>query len=176
MLWFYVVGSIVVIFGVSVFFGAPYIPSRRQDVRRLFTEPGGVKLSKNDVLLDLGSGDGVVLREAADLGAKAIGYEIHPFFVILSKFLSRKYSNLTIKLANGWTRSFPSDVTLVYIFSVGRDGKRLTRLMERETRRLGRPLRLVCYGNPLPNLAAVKNFEAYSLYEFDPKTLHLTEA
>lgn len=82
MIWAYLIGAVVVFIGISAFFGAPYIPTLRRDVRRMFDELAPI--SKSDVVLDLGSGDGVVLREITKRGAKAVGYELHPFFVGVS--------------------------------------------------------------------------------------------
>ena len=170
MLWVYVVGCLVVALGASAFFGAPYVPSRRRDVRRMFDEL--VPISSDDVVLDIGSGDGIVLREVSRRGARAIGYEIHPFFFILSKILSFGDSRVNVRLVNAWTTQFPNDVTVLYAFSVGRDGVKLARTVQKEVERLGRPLKLVCYGNALPGIVPAESFEAYFLYIFRP--LHRT--
>lgn len=172
MLWVYVVGAVVVLIGASVFFGAPYVPSKRRDVKRLFDEMAPI--GHNDVVLDIGSGDGVVLREASRRGAKAIGYEIHPLFVVLSRILSRRDNRVVVRWANVWASSFPDDVTLIYAFSVRRDGRRLANKVLHEASRLKRPLVLVCYGNPLPGRHPAREQGAYYGYRFDP--LHSSEA
>src|SRR5680860_1758140 len=86
-LWLFFV-TIAIFFGAVVFRGAPYVPSQKfyinQALRELYP------ISNKDLLIDIGSGDGVVLREASKLGARAIGYEINPFLVIISRLLSRK--------------------------------------------------------------------------------------
>ncbi|MFZ1250708.1 MAG: methyltransferase domain-containing protein [Candidatus Microsaccharimonas sp.] len=164
MLWIYIVGMIVVFVGISVFFGAPYVPTRKPDLVRMFDELAPI--GKADVVLDLGSGDGLVLREASRRGARAVGYEIHPLFVGISKLWSFSDKNVTVKWANAWNEPFPDDVTLVYAFAVGRDGKKLMQKMQREADRLGRPLSVVCYGNPLPGREPVRTYEAYALYIF----------
>lgn len=169
MVWVYLFGAIVAIVGGSVFFGAPYVPSHRKDIRRLFDEC--VPVSESDTVLDIGSGDGVVLREASRRGARAVGYEIHPLFVGISKVLSWNDPNVQVQWANAWTAPFPESVTLVYIFSVGRDGPKLARKMQHEADTLGRPLTLACYGNALPDRKPTQAFGAYYLYVFEP--LHL---
>lgn len=169
MLGVYILGAIFVFIGMSVFFGAPYVPSRRRDVRRMFDTLR--PLDKTDVVLDIGSGDGVVLREVSKRGATAVGYEIHPLFVGISKTLSRGDARVRIELTNAWFAPFPDDVTVVYAFSVGRDGARLKRKVQSEAQRLHRELILICYGNPLPGLQPDRRFEAYLLYTFQP--LHL---
>lgn len=165
-MWVYLVGLLVVFVGLSAFFGAPYVPTRRRDLRRLFDEL--YPLTPNDVVLDIGSGDGVVLREVSRRGARAVGYEIHPLFYGISKLLSRTDKRVRVALVNAWAAPFPNDVTMVYAFSVGRDGKRLEAKVQQETNRLARPLTFVCYGNALPGRAPTREFEAYYLYAFEP--------
>ena len=162
----YIIGGIILLFGFVVFFGAPYVPSQKKYIRRAFDDV--YKLSKKDHLVDIGSGDGVVLRVAAQYGAKATGYEINPALVGISRLLSLRYPKVTTKLANAWTANFPDDTTIVYIFSVRRDGRKITKMMQRESQRLNRPLKLLCYGNPLHTVEPDKTFEAYELYTFRP--------
>lgn len=169
MLVIYIIGGLAVLIGISAFFGAPYVPSLRKDVRRMFDEL--VPVSKGDVVLDIGSGDGVVLREASKRGAKAVGFEIHPLFVLISKIASLGDRRVDVRWTNGWTTPFPNEVTLIYMFGVGRDGSKLVNVVQREANRLGRPLTLVCYGNALPEKTPHQAFEAYYLYTFEP--LHL---
>lgn len=164
MTWVYVIGIIVVILGASVFFGAPYVPSRRKDVRRMFENL--YPLSKDDVVFDAGSGDGVILREASNYGARAVGYEINPVYWLVSILLCRGNNKITIKLRNFWIEPFPDNATLLYIFAVSRDGKKLVTKLTNHRKRVGRPFTVVCYGSPLPGLKPVREFEAYHLYNF----------
>lgn len=166
MVWVYIVGAIVVVLGFSVFFGAPYVPTRRRDLMRMFDEL--YPLTASDVVIDVGSGDGVVLREASRRGAASVGYEINPLFAVLSKWLSRNDTNVTVSVANFWTARFPQETTVIYAFAVERDGKKLAKKVQAEANRLAKPLTLICYGNPLPNVVVVRTFEAYHLYEFRP--------
>lgn len=166
MLWIYIVGCILVLVGISVFFGAPYVPSLRRDIKSLFDE--FTPVAKGDVVLDIGSGDGIVLREVSRRGANAVGYEIHPLFVGISKLLSLGDRRVLVRWVNAWTAPFPDDVTLIYAFTVGRDGAKLSKKVQGEANRLGRPLTIVCYGNPLPGRTPARSFEAYHLYSFEP--------
>ncbi len=172
MLWTYIIGAVVLVLGFSVFFGAPYVPSRRRDLKRMFDELYPV--SKYDLLVDLGSGDGLILREASRRGAKAVGYEISPLLVTLSKWFSWNDKKVTIYLANHWLAKFPEKTTVVYAFSVERDASKLKKKLQSEADRLKKPLILICYSSPLPNTQPIRTFEAYHLYEFYP--LQVTEA
>jgi len=61
----------------------PYFPTQSSDLRLIVKS---LNLSKNDILFDLGSGDGKILLSAARLTPmkKGVGVEIHPFLVTLS--------------------------------------------------------------------------------------------
>ncbi len=165
---FWILFGIILAFGFVVFFGAPYVPSRRKHIRAAFDEL--YKLDSKDVLLDLGAGDGVVLREAARYGAQAVGYELNPLLVWVTRLLSRKYPTVQAKLANIWTTPFPDDTTIVYLFSDARDIKRLTRRIEDETTRLEHTLYVLSYGFELPGYTSIGQQGAYHLYEI--KALH----
>jgi hypothetical protein cdivTM_09943 len=90
-------GIIIAVFLLTVFFGAPYVPTHKKELIKLFEK---LKLSKNDILADIGSGDGVVLKTASNFSAKSIGFEINPFLVLISKNKTKKlqkYTNLFSK-------------------------------------------------------------------------------
>lgn len=169
MTWFYIVGGIVALLGFSVFVGAPYVPSRRRDLKNMFNEL--YPLSSSDTVIDVGSGDGIILREASLRGATAVGYEISPLLVAISKWLSRHDPKVSITMANFWLTKFPNETTVIYAFSVERDAQRLTKKIQNEATRLGKPLTLICYGSPLPKKPAERTFEAYHLYLFEPVKL-----
>jgi hypothetical protein len=164
MIWI-AIGILLVTFGYVVFFGAPYVPSHRKEVRLAFREL--FPLSDQDTVVDIGSGDGVVLREAARLGARAIGFEINPILVGISRLLSRN-TNIRIEMANFWYRSFPKETTLVYIFGVSRDNQRVIQKLQREANRLKRPVHLMTYGPYLTELSPVKKHRGHHLYVFHP--------
>lgn len=162
-----IIFSIVVIaFGFVVFWGAPYVPSHRKEAQEAFAilHP----LTKKDVVVDLGSGDGVVLRTAAIKGAKAIGYELNPLLVFISRLLSRRFQGIEIHTGNFWQRHLPSDTTVVYVFSVTRDMAKLETKLQGEADHLGRSFHLVLYAMKLPTKKPSKQHRAHSLYAFTP--------
>jgi hypothetical protein len=161
----FIVICVFVFFGIVVFVGAPYIPSHKKDVKRAFEYFG---LSSADTLIDIGSGDGIILRTASTFGAKAVGYEINPILVGISRLLSRRDARVEVFLQNAWTANLPESTTIVYAFSVNRDEGKLIRLLQREANRLNVPLKLLCYGSPFKRMIAVDIYEAYHLYIFQP--------
>jgi SAM-dependent methyltransferase len=157
---------VVLTFGLVVFRGAPYVPSHRSEVTRAFREL--YPISSKDVLLDVGSGDGVILREAAKRGARAIGYEINPILVMISRLLAKGNKQISTTFADFWLKDFPNDTTIVYAFAVSRDIEKLRRKMQNEADRLRRPLHLMVYGASLVEYPVTKKLRGHHLYLFVP--------
>jgi len=166
MIWLVIIWIIVLTFGIVILRGAPYVPSLKRYVHQAFTEL--YQLNSKDVLVDAGSGDGVVLRIAAKHGARAIGYKINPILVMLSRFLSRRNKKITVKLADFWLAKLPKDTTVVYAFTASPYVKKMAVKMQHEADRLGRPLRFIIHGNLLDGRQADKQAGPYSLYTFSP--------
>lgn len=161
-----IVWLIVLTFGFIVFRGAPYVPSRRLYIKEAFSKL--YRLKSKDVLVDVGSGDGIVLRVASEFGARAIGYELNPILALISRLLSHGNKNISIRLSDFWLTPLPDDTTVVYAFIVSRDVKKFIKKMQREASRMGRPVHLILYGNTLPGYEPVKRLQGYQLYMFSP--------
>jgi SAM-dependent methyltransferase len=119
-------------------------------------------------VLDLGSGDGKVLRAASRRGAKAVGYELHPLLVGITKLLSRGDKNVAVHWGNFWNVPFPDNTTVVYMFGDGRDIERFTKKIEAEASRLHRQLHVISYGFVLPRHTCIKQLGAHNLYAVRP--------
>lgn len=66
--------------------GAPYVPARKDRIKTVIQL---IQPQAGDRIVDLGSGDGRVVRELAKSGATVDGYEIQLLLVLWSKFISR---------------------------------------------------------------------------------------
>jgi SAM-dependent methyltransferase len=100
---------------VGVGIGAPWLPLRRRDIPDGFSL---VDIGANDVVIDLGSGDGRLLVEAAKRGAKVIGYELNPFLVWWSRHRLKSYElRATIHRQNLLDADL-SEATVIYIFGI----------------------------------------------------------
>lgn len=166
MVWMWLVLILVLTFGLVTFRGAPYVPSRRRYIKQAFTEL--YPLGDTDLLVDIGSGDGVVLRTASEYGAKAVGLELNPILVVISRILSRRDKNVTINLADFWLTPLPDQTTVVYGFMVTRDIKKVAIKLQHETDRIGRPLTFISYGNSIRGREYDKKLAGYTLYTFAP--------
>lgn len=162
---------IVVMFLATALTGAPYVPTHRKEVHESFRKLR--PLTANDVVLDIGSGDGVVLQEAAELGARAVGYEINIFLVWISRWRLRRYEKVTVHCKNLWTADFPDDVSVVYTFGDSRDIKKMYKKVQQQATRLGRPIDFVSYGFWLHDVDAIAVHRAHRLYTVLP--LHTSE-
>jgi len=74
---------ILLAYSYSVFYDVPFVPTPMRIVRRMLSM---AELKPGEVLYDLGSGDGrVIITAAEEFGARAVGVELNPIRVYLSK-------------------------------------------------------------------------------------------
>ena len=159
--------GILALFGFVVLRGAPYVPTKKRDLERAFDEL--YPIGKADVLVDIGSGDGVVLRQAARRGARAIGYELNPVLVVISKLLARPYGSLIkVRLVDFWLTQLPADVTIVYTFGESRDIRKMYNKVVQEATRLHKTIYFMCYGFSVPTITPVARNKVAYLYEASP--------
>ena len=163
----YILIMLILMVGFTVFVGAPYVPSKRRHVEDAFKYL--YKIDRKDVLVDLGAGDGTVLRVAHRYGAKrATGYELSPIIATIGWLLSRGCNRVEIKCTNMWYAKFPKDTTIVYIFGDARDIKKYESKIQSEATRIGQSLSVVSYGFKLPTHEEVKSYGAHHLYVINP--------
>lgn len=174
IVWFWIVAIVFCAFGFVVFRGAPYVPSHRRYARLALTKL--YRLKRSDVLVDLGSGDGIILRLAAKSGARAVGYELNPILVLISRLLARGDRRQTTKLADMWLVDFPAETTVVYVFSVSRDADKLTAKLRAHANTHSHQLWCITYGAGLGGEEPVKKLHAHSLYLFEPDSLQRQKA
>ncbi|MFH0772994.1 MAG: class I SAM-dependent methyltransferase [bacterium] len=82
----------VAIYGVGLLFsafkGAPYVPTSKKQLEKILKN---VRLNKSSHFIELGSGDGRLLRYAAkQYGITGVGIEINPLLIWWSAFLSKR--------------------------------------------------------------------------------------
>lgn len=160
-----VVVVVIALFALTVLRGAPYVPTKRRNLERAFTEL--YPLTKNDVLVDIGCGDGIVLRVAAARGARAVGYELNPVLYLVARLLSR-HPLVQVKLADFWLSELPLDTTIVYTFGESRDIKRMYALVQKTATRLGRPLCFMSFGFAVPGKKELRYDGSFYLYKVMP--------
>ncbi len=156
---------VVALFVLTVFFGAPYVPTRKKWALQAMDL---AKIDKDDVVVDLGSGDGVILKLAAARGARAVGFEINPILVAISWLRLRKVRSRTkTHLRNFWHTDLPIETTTIYVFIESRDLHKLRKYLVKQKRRIAknRPLKIVSFGFEIPEMRAKKQLGGMNLYE-----------
>lgn len=163
------VGSIVLLFGLVVLRGAPYVPTKRKLLDKAFDTL--YPLKDTDVLVDIGSGDGVVLRAAAARGARAIGYELNPILVVIARLLSRS-PLISVRLADFWRVELPKDTTVIYTFGESRDIRKMYRKAERTAAANGTTIAFISFGFEVPGEKAVAYDGSFYLYRIKALQRH----
>ncbi|MEK9195815.1 MAG: hypothetical protein AAB914_00435 [Patescibacteria group bacterium] len=156
---FLIVGFLLICFTGIVLVGAPYVPSKR-----LHIEAGLdlLSLRKGQTLVELGSGDGRVIRQAAKRGINCVGYELNPILYLISLVYCYKYrKNIQIKLRNYWLADL-SDADGVFVFLAGSYMKKLDKKMLG----LKKPVKLVSVGFMVPGKKPVMTKSAVHLYKY----------
>lgn len=163
LLWVFL--GIVLVFGLVVLRGAPYVPTKRKALDKAFDVL--YPLSDKDVVVDIGSGDGVVLRAAARRGARAVGYELNPFLVVISRMLSRS-PLIRIRLADFWYVDLPQETTVIYTFGESRDIKRMYEKAELTALAHQKEIYFMSFGFKVPGVKHVKYDGSFYLYRIKP--------
>ena len=103
ILFLIILASVLFFLIFTIFTGAPYVGTSKERVEDMVRIS---KIKKGQNTLDLGSGDGRIVIAMARKGAIAEGFEINPFYVLLSKIkihTSGVSKNATIHWKNFWS-------------------------------------------------------------------------
>jgi hypothetical protein len=162
-------GAVIVAGGVilwTLFRGAPYVPTRRKEIESALD---AAKLTPGDLLVDLGSGDGIVLKVAAEKGLRAVGYEINPLLVLISRWRLRKYEYCAqVRLSDFRYAELPGDTRVIFVFSAEVFLASLQGYLNKEVKRLGHPVTLISHGFKLPGEKTADQNGASFLYRLQP--------
>lgn len=151
---------LVLVFGFVVAFGAPFLPTLKaqQDAALDLLD-----LKPGQVLTELGSGDGRILRAAAERGITAIGYELNPVLVVWSRARNWRYRRLiTVHWKNYWRHKLPV-TDGIYVFLLDRYMKKLDKKIIQES---CKKVKLVSYAFKVPDKKPVKELEGLFLYSY----------
>lgn len=158
--------AFLALFALVALFGAPYVPTHKVAVKRALKL---LPLKAGDLVVDLGSGDGVFVLAAAKSGFRALGYEINPVLYAISLLRSLKYKRLvTIKLANFWHADIPKETKAVFVFAAGPYMNKLSRKLAQIAKNRQEPLYVVSYGFLIPGFNEVAFESGLYLYQLMP--------
>ena len=149
---------VVLLFGFTVLFGAPYLPTLS---RRTNDALDMLDLKQGELLLELGSGDGRLLAAAAKRGIKSIGYELNPLLVWYSRVRLWRYRKLArVKLANYWQVDLPK-AQGIYVFLLQ---PYMQKLDKKITQSNIAPVKLVSFAFVVPNKKPAQHKNGMRLY------------
>ncbi len=148
-------------FGYVLLFGAPYLPTRKNEAKQALDL---LDLKKGEVFVDLGSGDGAVLIEAAKRGLVCYGYELNPFMWVISYVRTLPYrKSVTVYCRNFWRIPLPIKTKGVFVFLLD---PYMIRLNQKLTNELQPGGRLVSYTFQIPGREPVKTRGAMFVYQY----------
>ena len=122
MLLLVILSTITIILGfvgfgmlVSIFFDAPFVPLPKSIVKAALD---AAAIKKEERMIDLGSGDGRAVIEAARRGARASGVDISPALNVMAAFFARvKGVKAQFRTANFFDTDLrEADVIYCYLF------------------------------------------------------------
>jgi hypothetical protein len=151
---------VVLLFGLVVFFGPPYLPTLRVQTD---TALNLLALEPDQTLLELGSGDGRVIRAAAARGLNVVGIELNPLLVLISRLVTWRYrGKVQILWGSYWRVKWP-EADGVFTFMIGRQMPTLDQKIEAWHTK---PVQLASFAFAIPDKRAIKEEKGIFLYTY----------
>ncbi len=127
-----------------------------------------LELKPGQVLLDLGCGEGRLLKAAAKRGIRGVGYEINPWLYAAARINCWRYRRLvSIKLGNYWHAQWPK-ADGIFVFLIDRYMPKLDRELKR---RITSPTRLVSFAFAIPDKKPAVRGTNFYIYEYGTKSV-----
>ena len=146
-------------FLVSSISGAPWVPARSFDLEAILDD---VQLKENEKYLELGCGDGRLVRAAARRGAIATGYELNPLLWFIAWLGSVGHKNEYIKFGNFWNVDLNySDVVMVFLVP-----RTMPRLETKADKQMKKSSRLVSYIFSMPHKKHSLKHKSWYIYSY----------
>ena len=112
--------------------GGPYVPTRPEIMNQMFAL---ANITSHDCVVDLGSGDGRLVLASVEKGAKqAIGYEIHPLLVRLSrnKISQAGHQEKAVIFNRSMWKADLHNINVVLLYQIPYSMNRMKQLLEKE--------------------------------------------
>lgn len=158
-----VIGLVIFVglFGIVILSGAPYVPSMKRQIKAGLDL---LDLNKGQTMLELGCGDGRVLRAAAKRGWKAVGYEINPLLVLAARLQTWRYRRqVKVVWGNYWRSNWPK-AEGIYVFLLDPYMKKLNKAIVQQY--TGQKIKLVSFAFKIPGKKWKKHESGVFLYEY----------
>lgn len=118
---------------------------------------------KGDTVLDMGSGDGRMLLEAAKCGARAVGWEINLYLVLWTKILAYRYGvNRLVEVH--WGSYYQADFSkanVVFLYGITHEMEKIEQKLQKE---LKPGSKVISYTFVFPHLKPTKTLSKITVY------------
>lgn len=168
---FIFVGIIIALFVSRTFSPVPYFPSNKRDIEQIVKT---LQLKNDQVIYDLGAGDGIVIFAAAHqahrkkLNTRFVAVEINPVLLAvlwLRRLLHPNKKNISIEYGDIFTMQYRSDKKNLTFFTYISPWY-LERVIKNCKRQIG-SFSFVSYFYPLPNHKAfTRTAGVHSIYRY----------
>ena len=153
--------GLILLFGGVVAFGAPYLPTLSERVDDALDL---LDLKEGQTMLELGCGDGRLLRAAAARGIHGVGYELNPLLVLYAKVVCWRYrSKVTIYWGDYWRKDWPK-ADGMYVFLLKPYMSKLHNKIIHYAN--GRQLRVVSFAFEIAEKKPAKEQKGLFLYKY----------
>lgn len=148
-------------FAFVLLYGAPYLPTLK---RQIDTALDLADLKPGQRLLELGCGDGRVLRAAAKRGINGVGYELNPLLVVVAKLYTWRYrKQVRIIWGNFWVGDWP-EAQAIFVFLLDKYMEKLNNKITQQYS--GKKVKLVSFAFRVPSKKPAKAHDGVFLYTY----------
>ncbi len=152
--------SVVGLFGFVLLFGAPYLPTKRMQTQAALDL---LNLKPGQTMYELGCGDGRVLKQAAERGWLAVGYELNPLLAVTARLYTWKYrKQVRVVCGNFWSANL-QQADGVFVFLLDRFMSQLDKKMQKELRS---GTKLASFAFKIPGKKTVRSKAGIYLYQY----------
>lgn len=166
MQWVEIAAALIIFcFGFVLLFGAPYVPTLTQQATIALDM---IDLKKGETLLELGSGDGKILLAAAQRGWNAVGYELNPILVVVSRWRTRRYrKQVRVVWGNLWKAERWPETEGIFVFILQKHMEKLDNIIVQHQKGK-KPIKLVSFAFTVPGKKPVKEHKSgVYLYNYE---------
>lgn len=152
--------GLVLLFGGVVAFGAPYLPTLKKQVEPALDL---LNLQSGQTLLELGCGDGRILKAAAIRGIRGVGYELNPLLAVFARLNTWRYrKSIRIIWGNYWLARWPP-AEGIFVFLLNPYMQKLDKKIIQDC---PKPVKLVSFAFKIPNKQVSKEKQGLYLYRY----------
>ncbi|HZM63678.1 MAG TPA: methyltransferase domain-containing protein [Candidatus Saccharimonadales bacterium] len=159
---FWLIATVLVLtFGFVVIFGPPYLPTRRQQIEAALDL---LALKPGQTMLDLGAGDGRVMRAAAQRGWRVVGVELNPLLVLIAKLSTWRYRKQVRVIWGDYFRVTWPPANGIFTFMIGRQMAQLDKYIKAWPHK---PVKLASFAFTVPGKKPAAQRKGIFLYEYN---------